>query len=119
MTLETIFSVLIDWYRDVLGFTVTQFFDYSFHYYNLKTSSRIKISTRTAEEMGAHPTDRVNNTVLLQFEVDNLRGFFAYPEQKQATITGGPSFNEKDEFWFGSFSDPEGNPIGMVDEYRP
>ncbi len=117
--LATNFSTLIDWYRDVLGFKIIQLFDDDFHYCHLETGSGIKIGIADAEEMGVEPVDRTGNTIVLQFEVDDLQKFFAYLKEMGASITGGPSYDEKDRFWFGSFSDPEGNPFWAVDKDCP
>ncbi|MFC1996763.1 VOC family protein [Chloroflexota bacterium] len=117
--LATDISVLVDWYRDVLGFTINQLIDDDFHYCHLETRSGIKIGIADANEMGVEPIDRNGNTILLQFEVDDLPKFFEYLKTKGASITGGPSFDAKDEFWFGSFCDPEGNPIWVVDKNCP
>ena len=85
----------------------------------MKTPSGITISIASAVEMGVEPTDRSLNTVVLQFEVDDLAEFFAHLEQAGGAITFGPSFDKNGEFWFGGFSDPEGNPIWVVDKNCP
>lgn len=117
--LTTNFPVMVAWYRDILGFRVNKLFDAEFHYCNLETPSGIKIGIASAEEMGVEPTDRLNNTVVLQFEVDDVKKFFEYLAQNGAAITGGPSYDENNGFWFGSFSDPEGNPFWVVDRNCP
>ena len=53
------------------------------------------------------------------FEVDDVGALLAHLEQNGATITGGPSFDKQSKFWFGSFSDPEGNPVWVVDTDCP
>ncbi len=117
--LATGFSALVDWYRDVLGFTVVKLFEEGFHYCNLETPSGIKIGIADAQERGVVPVDRRSNTVVLQFEVDDIQELFAYLEQTGASITNGPSFDKKGGFWFGGFSDPEGNPCWVVDKNCP
>ena len=119
--LATGFSALVDWYRDALGFTVVQLFEDDLHFCNLETPSGIKIGIGIgdAAEMGVEPGDRQGNTVILQFEVDDVKELFAHLEQVGATITNGPSFSEQDGFWFGSFADPEGNPCWVVDKNCP
>ena len=104
------FSELVAWYRDVLGFSVVNLFEDGFHYCNLETPSGIKIGIADAQEMGVVPGDRRNNTVVLQFEVDDVRELFAHLKQTGASITNEPTFNKQDGFWFGAFADPEGNP---------
>ena len=113
------FAMLVAWYRDVLGFTVTNLFDEDFHYCNLETSSGIKLGIGDMREMGVEPIDHSRNTVVLQFEVDDVHELFAQLQEAGATITNGPSFDKKGEFWFGAFADPEGNPCWVVDKNCP
>ena len=117
--LATSFSTLVAWYRDVLEFTVIKLFEDGFHFCNLETTSGIKIGIAASEEMGVEPADRSKNTVVLQFEVDDVKEFFTHLEKDGAVITNGPSFDKKDNFWFGGFSDPEGNPFWVVDKNCP
>lgn len=113
------FSNLVNWYRDALGFSVNQLYEDDFHYCHLESQTGIKIGIADADEMGVAPIDRSGNTVLLQFEVDDVKEFFSFLKNMGALITGGPSFDKRDKFWFGSFSDPEGNPFWVVDKNCP
>ena len=113
------FSGLVNWYRDVLGFAVVKMFEESYLFCNLETSTGIKIGIGSAEQMGIEPGNRANNTVVLQFEVDNVTPFLEHVGENQGVVTFGPSFNEKDNFWYGGFTDPEGNPIWVVDKDCP
>jgi predicted enzyme related to lactoylglutathione lyase len=113
------FEALVAWYRDVLGFTVVNLFDEGYHYCNLETPTGIELGIGSAEEAGVEPTDRAGNTVVLQFEVDDVRAFLAHVEEKGGSVTNGPSFDEKGGFWFGGFADPEGNPFWVVDANCP
>jgi len=119
VVLATDFAALVAWYRDVLGFAEVRRFEDGFHYCNLETPSGIRIGIGDAAEMGVAPTDRGQNTVVLQFEVDDVKAFLAEVERAGGTVANGPSFNEKDGFWFGGFADPEGNPIWVVDRNCP
>ena len=113
------FQALVAWYRDMLGFKVIKLFEDEFHYCNLETPSGLKIGIASAEEMGVKPTNRSTNTVVLQVEVDDVKEFFAHVAQAGGAITFGPSFDKADEFWFGAFTDPEGNPVWVVDKNCP
>ena len=113
------FTLLVNWYRDVLGFEIVQHYEDEFHYCNLESKSGIKIGIADAAEMGVVPIDRSCNTVILQFEVADTKQFFEHVEQNAGAIRFGPSFNEKDGFWFGACADPEGNPFWIVDENCP
>ena len=69
--------------------------------------------------MGVISPDRKNITVLLQFEVEDVKEFFSYLEKSGGVITFGPSFDKNDKFWYGGFEDPEGNPFWVVDKNCP
>ncbi|MBD3161999.1 MAG: hypothetical protein GF346_06880 [Candidatus Eisenbacteria bacterium] len=113
------FQALVAWYRDVLGFRVVKRFEEEFHYCNLETATGIKLGIGVAKEMGVAPEDRSKNTVILQFQVDDVKEFFVHLERNGGVVTFGPSFDKKDEFWYGGFSDPEGNPCWVVDANCP
>ncbi len=113
------FQTAVAWYRDALGFTVVQLFDVGFNYCNLETPSGIRLGIGDAAQMGVTGDACDNATVILQFEVDDVGSFFSHLEQMGGSVTGGPSFNQDGGFWFGSFSDPEGNQFWVVDENCP
>lgn len=113
------FTALVAWYRDVLGFIVRQLFEDGFHYGNLETASGLRIGIADANEMGVEPGDRKSNTVVLQIEVDDVKAFFAHVEANGGTIASGPNHDPDADFWFGGFSDPEGNPVWVVDRNCP
>lgn len=110
---------LVDWYRDTLGFEIVQQFDEDYHYTYMQTSTGIKIGIGSAAEMGVAAPPRNQNTVLLQFEVDDVPAFFTHLETKGSVVSFGPSFDPKGQFWFGGFTDLEGNPIWVVDRNCP
>ena len=113
------FDLMINWYCEVLGFKVTKRFEDGFHYCNLESEARIKLGIAVASEMQIELTDRSKNSVVLQFEVDEVKAFLKYISEEGGSITGEASFNAKDNFWFGSFADPEGNSFWVVDAHCP
>jgi predicted enzyme related to lactoylglutathione lyase len=113
------FSSLVAGYRDVFGFQVSRFYDQGYHYCNLELASGMKIGVADATAMGVTPEDRSRNTVVLQFEVDDVSELFEHLRQNGGVPTFGPSFDEKDQFWFGGFADLEGNPCWVVDKNCP
>jgi predicted enzyme related to lactoylglutathione lyase len=113
------FDTLVAWYRDVLGFRVSKLFEDGLHYANLETASGIRIGIGVAGEMQVEPGDRATNTVLLQFEVDDVAALLTHVAASGGLVQHGPAFNEADGFWFGAFSDPEGNPCWVVDAACP
>ena len=113
------FDSQIKWYCDVLKFKVVKVFDVDFHYCNLENEAGIKLGIALASEMQVELKDRAQNSVILQFEVVDVKVFFAHIEKNGGTITGKASYNKKDELWYGSFADPEGNSHWVVDGNCP
>ena len=113
------FDALVQWYCDVLAFTVTKRFDDGIHYCNLENSAGIKLGIALASEMQVTLAYRLQNSVVLQFEVDDVQSFFEHITKHGGSVTGKASYNKKDEFWFGSFADPEGNPFWVIDGNCP
>lgn len=109
---------LVAWYRDTLGFEVTRAFE-ELQYTNLATASGLKIGIGSASGMGIAPGDRSQNTVVLQVEVDDVRAFLARVGEEGGAVTFGPNHEPNDDFWFGAFTDPEGNPVWVVDGKCP
>lgn len=112
-------AALVAWYREVLGFELEASHQEGYHYYNLATESGIRVGIADAEEMGVEPVERDQNTVILQFEVDDVEAFFAHLEKAGGSALFGPNFDEEGEFYFGGFADPEGNPYWVVDKNCP
>ena len=113
------FAAMVKWYQEVLGFKITLLVEEGYHYCNLENEHGIRLGIASAAEMGVTPKDRKNNSVVLQFQVPDLHQFFEHLEKHNGAITFGPSFDEKDSFWFGGFHDIEGNPFWVVDENCP
>ena len=113
------FTNLVAWYQETLGFIVTGLFKEGYHYCNLETPSGCNVGIADAEEMGVVPKDRSLNTVILQLEVDDVPAFLEHIRSAGASVTLGPTRDEKGGFWYGGFSDPEGNPCWVVDKNCP
>ena len=113
------FSAMVAWYRDVLGFDVVRLYADDYHYCNLESPSGIQLGIADATEMAVEPLDRRRNTVVLQFEVDDVKAFFEHLAARGGSISFGPSLDEKGGFWYGGFADPEGNPSWVVDGNCP
>ena len=113
------FPAMIKWYQDVLGFKITRLFAEDYHYCNLENENGIQIGIASAQEMSVVPRDRKNNSIVLQFEVADVKKFFAHLQEHGGDIAFGPSFDQKNSFWFGGFHDLEGNPFWVVDENCP
>jgi len=113
------FHAMVGWYRDVLGFSVSRLFENGVHFANLETASGIRIGIGMAKEVDVEPGDRSGNTVLMQFEVDDVASLLSHVAACGGRVDHGPAFSEADGFWFGAFADPEGNPCWVVDAACP
>lgn len=113
------FGKLIDWYVDVMGFEVEMRVETDYHYCVLKHPDGAQLGIADAREMSVPVGDRSSNSVVLQFQVPDVKVFFNHLSAQGGAVLFGPSFDKKDEFWFGGFSDLEGNPFWVVDENCP
>ena len=109
-------NAMVEWYERVLGFKQTYRVEDEYHYCNLETESGVKIGIADAQEMNVTIRQRSSNTVLLQFDVPDVKEFFEHIKTNGGTAVFGPSFDEVGKFWFGGIEDLEGNPIWIVDE---
>ncbi len=110
------FASLIDCYVAVLGFKVVRRVETDYHYCNLKHEGGAELGIADAKEMSVSPQDRPNNSVVLQFQVPDVKVFLAHISEKGGRAVFGPSYDDKDNFWFGGFNDQEGNPFWVVDD---
>jgi predicted enzyme related to lactoylglutathione lyase len=110
---------LIDWYTNTLGFEVESRVEGEYHYCVLRHSDGARLGIADAQEMSVNPQDRLNNSVVLQFQVPNVEHFLEHVKTHGGSITFGPSYDKNDEFWYGAFQDTEGNPFWVVDDNCP
>ncbi len=113
------FHLMVEWYRDVLGFKVTKLIDEGMHFGNLETDSGIRIGIGVAKEVHVELGDGCSNAVLLQFEAEDVALLLAHVDACGGRIEHGPDFNQAKGFWYGAFADPEGNPCWVVDSACP
>lgn len=113
------YDAMVDWYRNTLGFRVTDRHTGDYRYTQLVNRAGIRVGIAVAKEMGTEVRDRKHNTVLMQFEVDDVRKFLEHVTANGGSVPFGPSFSEVDGFWYGGFADPEGNPYWVVDANCP
>jgi len=110
---------LVDWYINILGFKETARYEDNLFYSNLETESGIIIGIADIKELDVKKPNRQKNTVILQIEVEDVKTFLAYIKEQEGTVVYGPSFDEKGNYWCGSFRDIEGNEIWVVDTNCP
>ena len=113
------FDMLLEWYCNVLDFKVRRNFFEEYHYCVLENSTGIQIAIGLASDMGIELRDRAVNSIVMQFEVDDVKKFLDFISENGGSITGPAMYSEKDGFWFGSFADPDGNSHWVVDKNCP
>ena len=110
---------LIDWYINNLNFKIV-YNNLDIKYCSLATDSGIKIGIADMESLGNESySKRIMNTVILQIATNDLKKLFKKIKNNGGSVLFGPSYDEGDKFWFGSFTDIEGNEIWVVDENCP
>ncbi len=112
------FDAMVAWYQAALGLELVRKFEDGYHFANFEGNG-VRIGIASAKEMGVAPNDRKNNSVVLQFEVDDVKAFFEHLQASGGSVTFGPNFDEENKFWFGGFHDLEGNPFWVVDSNCP
>ena len=113
------YQSLIDWYINNLNFKIINNFP-DIKYCYLETDSGIKIGIADMEELGnKNYSKRIMNTVILQICTNDLKSLFKKIKKNGGSVLFGPSFDEGDKYWYGSFTDIEGNEIWVVDENCP
>jgi len=113
------FDKLVNWYINILGFKELNRYKEDYFYSYLATKTGIKIGIAELKQMGVDNPNRRKNTLILQIEVDDVNELFEYLKDKGGSVLFGPSFDEKDKYWYGSFTDLEGNEIWVVDTNCP
>ena len=109
------FDAQIKWYCDILGFKIIKKYVEDYHYCVLENAAKIKLAIALASDMGVTLQPRKHNSVVLQFEVEDVQSFLEFMQNSNGAIIGPAVHNKEDGFWFGSFADPEGNAHWVVD----
>ena len=113
------YQSLIDWYVNNLNFKIV-YNNLDIKYCSLATDSGIKIGIADMESLGNESySKRIMNTVILQIATNDLKKLFKKIKNNGGSILFGPSYDEGDEYWYGSVTDIEGNEIWVIDENCP
>ncbi len=113
------YDTMVAWYRDVLNLNVKSEASDDYHYTHFINDHGINLGIASASEMGINATEKDSNSVRIQFAVEDVKAFFMHIESHGGSVSLGPSFDKKGQFWFGGFNDPEGNPFWVVDKNCP
>ncbi len=103
-----------DWYVATLDLELKAEWTESYHYAELTREGRLVIGIADAKEMRVEPHAPRRNTTLMQLRVDDIDALFASVKEHGGE-TQGPSFEEKEKFRYGSFTDPEGNSVWVIE----
>ena len=122
MKLELMNTVLLaedydrmrDWYIAALGLELEQEWSEDYHYAELVRDGKFVIGIADTHEMKVQPYAPRRNSTLMQLRVDDVEALFARVKEQGGEVQG-PSFEEKEKFRYGSFTDPEGNSVWVVE----
>ncbi len=110
------FKKLSGWYEKTFeldrGLTVEE--DYLSM--ELRKNGKFVIAFADSKEMGITPYYDRQNTVIAQLAVSNVKECLERVSQCGGKALFGPSFDETGKFYYGGFSDIEGNQIWVVQE---
>ena len=109
---------LVEWYKKTLDLEVKLEADKDYHYTDLAKNGQLIVGICPASEMGHSPTTPRNNSTLLQISTDDIHALFAKVKENSGAVQFGPSVDKNDGFTFGSFLDPEGNPVWVMENFN-
>ena len=104
-----------DWWIEVVGLELKQEWSKEYHYAELAKDGKFVVGIASAKEMGAEPMTPRQNGVVPQLQVEDCRAFLEQVKARGGDVPFGPSFDKVEKFWFGGFSDAEGNPVWVVE----
>ena len=111
------YRTLVDWYRKTLGLDVKLETEKDYHYTDLAKDGQLIVGICPASEMNHTPASPRNNSTLLQISTDDIHTLFSSVQEHGGTILFGPSVDKNDGFTYGSFSDIEGNPVWVMENF--
>ena len=109
------YAKLRDWYVEALDLEVQEEWTENYHYAELVRDGRLVIGIADAKEMNVEPGERKRQAVVAQFKVDDVKAFLAKVKEAGGDVPFGPSHDQVEDFWFGGFTDIEGNPSWVVE----
>ena len=108
------YEKLRDWWIEVVGLELRQEWSEDYHYAELVHDGKFVVGIASASEMKCDPPTPRANAVVAQLQVGDVKAFLAQIKERGGDVPFGPSFDEKEKFWFGGFADGEGNPVWVV-----
>ncbi len=112
------YESLVQWYVDTLELEVKLKVDKDYHYTDLAKDGKLIVGICPAFEMKHTPTRPRNNSAILQVSVSDSHTLFSRVKENGGTVLFGPSVDKNEGFAYGSFSDPEGNPVWVMENFN-
>ena len=113
------YEKLVDWYQKALDLEIKLQVSKDYHYTDLAQGGKLIVGICPAKEMGVTLQSPRNNSMILHVSVsDNIEALFKKVEELGGTVTSGPSVDRNEGFRFGSFEDPEGNPVWVIENFK-
>lgn len=103
-----------DGWISTIGLELEREWTEPYHYAELGKDGKFVVGIASAREMGVKPSTPRTNAIMPQLQVEDAKAFLEELQAKGETVVFGPSFEEREEFWFGGFEDVEGNPVWVV-----
>ena len=108
------YTRLRDWYIAALGLELEKEWTEDYHYAELTRDGRRVVGIADCKEMKVEPHRERRSTTLMQLCTDDIEALFAGVKEHGGTVHG-PSYEEKEKFRYGSFTDIEGNDVWVVE----
>ena len=105
------YETLRDWWMSAVDLDLKQEWSDDYHYAELAFGGVDVVGIADATEMGAEPRAPRQNTAIPQLRCDDVEGLLARVKTHGGTVLFGPTLQEQEGFWYGAFSDPEGNQV--------
>ena len=103
-----------DWYIQALELELKQEWTEDYHYAELVRDGRYVVGIAAATEMRVEPHHPRRNTSVMQLQTDDIKALLARVAGHGGEVHG-PSYEAKEKFHYGSFRDPEGNEVWVVE----
>lgn len=108
------YQKMVDWYINALGLEMIQEWTTDYHYAELAYESQLVVGITPAKEIDISPPSPRNNATIIQLEVSDIKAFYERIKKNGGVIVFGPSYEEKEKFYFGAVNDIEGNQIWVI-----
>jgi len=107
------YARLRDWYIHALELELRKEWTEDYRYAELVRDGKYVVGIAAANEMRVEPYHPRRNTAVMQLQTDDIETLFVRVKEQGGEVHG-PSYEAKEKFHYGSFRDPEGNEVWVV-----